>query len=209
MASLYVANPCWALDVKNNNDVSRRDFLLSASALSGTTVMRLSATTLVALANTACTAREEQSGFETLGPSEAADIGAIAARIIPTTDTVGASDAGVIYFFDKALGAEMSDRLGEIRTGLRRLNESVGHAKAFADLPTDEQDDRLRSIEDTAFFLLLREMTIYGFFAMSAYGGNKDRIAWDLIGFEGHNGGWRYPFGYYDAQVHVGTDDAE
>ena len=39
-----------------------------------------------------------------------------------------------------------------------------------------------------------------GFFAMSRYGGNRDNIAWDLIGFEGNHGAWEYPFGYYDAE---------
>mgnify|MGYP001398258310 CR=1 FL=1 len=41
--------------------------------------------------------------------------------------------------------------------------------------------------------------TLMGFFAMSSYGGNKDNIAWDLIGFEGH-GAAQPPFGYYDAE---------
>ena len=209
MPSLYVANPCRAFNVKNNNGVSRRDFLLSASSLSGATLLRSSATSLVAIASAACTAREEQAEFETLGTAEAADIGAIAARIIPTTDTPGASEAGVVYFFDKALGAEMGDKLGEIRAGIRRLNETIGRGKNFSGLSPEEQDDHLRSIENTAFFLLMREMTIYGFFAMSGYGGNRDHLSWDLIGFKGHNGGWQYPFGYYDAQVHAGTDDAE
>jgi len=34
---------------------------------------------------------------------------------------------------------------------------------------------------------------------MSSYGGNKDNIALDLIGFEGH-GAAQPPFGYYDAE---------
>ena len=52
-------------------------------------------------------------------------------------------------------------------------------------------------------------MTVFGFFAMSSYGGNKDHIGWDLIGFKGHHGAWEYPFGYYDAAVHGGSYDGE
>ena len=53
--------------------------------------------------------------------------------------------------------------------------------------------------EATEFFDACWLMTMYGFFAMSKHGGNKDHVAWDLIGFEGHHGAWDYPFGYYDA----------
>jgi hypothetical protein len=45
-------------------------------------------------------------------------------------------------------------------------------------------------------------MTILGFFAMSSYGGNRDHVGWDLIGFEGH-GAWTAPFGYYDQEANA------
>ena len=195
--------------MKNNNDLTRRGFLLSLGAISGSTALRLSATSLAAITQAACGARDEQAAFEVLGNAEASDLAAIAARIIPTTDTPGATEAGVIHFFDKALGAEMSDRLAEVRKGLTALNDSIPAEDRFADLSPEEQDDRLREIESGPFFALVREMTIYGFFAMEKYGGNRDHIGWDLIGFKGHNGGWTYPFGYYDAQVHGKTSDGE
>ena len=195
--------------MKNNNDLSRRQFLLSSGALSGSTFIRVAAPSLAAIVQVACTAKSGGAAFEVLSESEAADITAIAARIIPTTDTPGATEAGVIYFFDSALTAAMSDKLDVVREGLAQLNADAVGVDSFSELAPDDQDEQLRAIESSAFFQLMREMTIYGFFAMSEYGGNKDHVGWNLIGFEGHHGGWQYPFGYYDAQVHRGADDGE
>jgi len=193
----------------NNNELSRRRFLFSASALTGTAFLRLSGTSIAAIAQAACTARDRDGTFRALSTEDAADIEAIAARIIPTTDTPGATEAGVVHFFDNALGGEMSDRRDELLAGLAELNAASGAPARFADLASGDQDMRLRAIEDSDFFGLLREMTIFGFFAMSHYGGNRNHVGWDLIGFRGHNGAWQYPFGYYDAAVHGGGSDGE
>ena len=40
-----------------------------------------------------------------LSAAEAADVEAVAAQIIPTDDTPGAREAGVVYFIDRALGS--------------------------------------------------------------------------------------------------------
>jgi hypothetical protein len=195
--------------MNNNSELSRRRFLFSASALTASTFVRLSGTSVAAIAQAACSANESSAVFRSLSTEEAADIEAIAARIIPTTDTPGAREAGVVHFFDNAFAVEMTDRLDEVRTGLASLNAGAGKSRRFATLPPEVQDARLREIEDSDFFALMREMTIFGFFAMSNYGGNSNHVSWTLIGFEGHNGGWEYPFGYYDAAVPgSGSDDA-
>lgn len=195
--------------MNNKNDLSRRRFLFSASALTASTFVRLSGPSIAAIAQAACTAKAGAETFRSLSPDEAADIAAIAERIIPTTATPGATEAGVIYFFDHALAGEMKDQMAKIRSGLTDLNTSIGKSRRFANLDADEQDARLRAIEESGFFGLMREMTIFGFFAMSNHGGNRDHVAWDLIGFEGHKGVWENPFGHYDAQVHEDARDDE
>jgi gluconate 2-dehydrogenase gamma chain len=194
--------------MKNNNSLTRRGFLRAAGAVSGTSLARLSGPALAAIAQAACSARDRSAAFTVLASDEAADFSAIAARIIPTTDTPGATEAGVIHFFDKAFADRMSDSLDMARSGLAELHVAASDGPGFVSLDTAEQDSLLRSIEDSEFFDLMRTMTISGFFAMSQYGGNKDTIGWKLIGFHGHKGGWQYPFGYYDAQVHNRSDDA-
>jgi gluconate 2-dehydrogenase gamma chain len=97
----------------------------------------------------------------------------------------------------------MRDELDAARAGLAEMNaahSAAGRSARFAELGDNEQDTALRERESGAFFKLVRDMTIYGFFAMSSYGGNKDHIGWKLIGFEGHHGAWTYPFGHYDAE---------
>ena len=195
--------------MNNNNELSRRRFLFSASALTASTFVRLSGASVAAIAQAACTAKDDLAPFRSLSPEEAADIEAIAARIIPTTDTPGATEAGVVHFFDNAFAAEMKDKLEDVRAGLVRLNAAVGETRRFAALSPEAQDARLREIEDSDLFGLVREMTIFGFFAMSKYGGNSNHIGWDLIGFKGHNGAWEYPFGHYDAAVDGGDGNGE
>lgn len=187
-----------------DNKVSRRQFLKSSSALTGASLLRIGAPSMIALTQAACTAKREQAAYKVLTAEEAADFAAIAARIIPTTDTPGATEAGVIYFFDNAFAAEMSKALSSARAGLaefnRALTDTYPGAAGFPALATGEQDAFLASRESSQFFDLCRAMTIFGFFSMSKYGGNKDYTSWDLIGFEGNHGAWDYPFGFYDAE---------
>lgn len=178
--------------------MSRRRFVQSAGAATGASLLRISAASLAALAQAACSARDSGAAYVTLGAEEAADFAAIAARLIPTTDTPGATEAGVIHYYDRAWGDEMGWALEDMRSLLRTLNESAG--ARFATLTEDAQDAVLRAHEEDGRFGLLCMLTSFGFFAMEKHGGNKGHVSWDLIGFEGHHGAWAPPFGYYDAQ---------
>ena len=190
--------------MSNNHSISRRNFLKSSGTISGASLLKIGAPALAAIAQAACSAKTEGASFTVLGAVEAADLAAIAARILPTTDTPGATEAGVIHFFDRALGAEMQSSLGFLRGELAALNDRVSAAHAsdahFSDIPETTQDTLLKDIEDGGFFGLMWAMTMFGFFGMSQHGGNKDQVAWDLIGFEGNHGAWQYPFGHYDAE---------
>jgi len=123
---------------------------------------------------------------------------------MPSTDTPGATEAGVIYFIDRALGAEMQGMQKSLQTGLGSLNARVASKQSdidrFAGLSDDAQDELLTTIEGDGFFDSMWMLTMTGFFAMSSYGGNKNNVAWDLIDFKGDHGAWEYPFGHYDAE---------
>ncbi len=190
--------------MKANQTVSRRQFLKSSGTLTGASLLRIGAPSLIVITEAACTAKQNNAAYKVLAAEEAADFAAIAARIIPTTDTPGATEAGVIHFFDSAFAAEMSSALASARAGLAGFNSALSdtypEAERFSDLPTDKQDAFLSIHESGEFFNLCWQMTIFGFFSMSKYGGNKDHVSWDLIGFEGNRGAWEYPFGYYDAE---------
>ena len=199
--------------MNNPESLSRRNFLQTTGTLTGAAYLRMLAPGIAAITQAACSAKDEGAALMILGTDEARDFAAIAARIIPTTDTPGATEAGVIHFIDKAFAAEMSGQLDFARAGLAELNEALGseHANAarLDDLGEDEQDAFLQTRETTEFFNLIWAMTIFGFFSMEKYGGNKDQVGWELIGFEGGHGPWQYPFGYYDAQLHGETTGGE
>ena len=183
--------------------LSRRHFLQGSGAAAGSTLARLSWPTALAAAQAACSARDEAAAFSTLTAGEARDIEAFSSRILPTTTTPGAREAGVVYFFDKILGSQMSGMLDGVRATLVAFQAGIPErfpgAETLADLKEADQDAWIEANENTPFFSMGRMLTIMGFFAMSKYGGNRNNVAWDLIGFEPH-GSAQPPYGFYDAQ---------
>lgn len=140
--------------------------------------------------------------FTTLGAGDAATLDAIAQRIMPTTQTPGAKEAGVIHFIDKALGSFEKDGLPEIRKGLTDVARRAAQRRrgaTFAALPVAQQDAILKEIETTPFFNAMIYLTMVGMFANPSYGGNRDHTGWKLIGFD-MQPKFAPPFGYYDAQ---------
>ena len=89
---------------------------------------------------------------------------------------------------------------GRYRDGLRALNDLAqkSHGKSFAQLKGPEQDAILTGLEkgeidlklpqglnSQAFFELVLQNTMEGFFADPLYGGNKGMAGWKLVGFPG------------------------
>src|ERR1700743_1084097 len=105
------------------NDLNRRDFLLrSCSSLTDTGV----ASHWPSFCSAATHARQAVQAPETatlsfFTPAQAVEIDAITARIIPTTDTPGAREAGVVYFIDRALPTFAVDQQKDYHQGLPAL----------------------------------------------------------------------------------------
>ena len=84
---------------------TRRDFLKGSLSHCGAAWLSLQwPAVLLAAAGAASAARAAGATFAHLTADEARDLEAIAAQIIPTDETPGAREAGVIYFIDAALG---------------------------------------------------------------------------------------------------------
>ena len=136
--------------------------------------------------------------------AEARTITAACERIFPSDESgPGAKQAGVIIYIDRQLaGPYGHDRYRytkgpflesvpehgyqgranpqEIyREGLQKLGADL------ADLDGSKQDERLRAIETTIFFRMLRAHTIEGMFSDPMHGGNSNLIGWQLIGYPG------------------------
>ena len=136
-----------------------------------------------------------------LSAAEAADIDAVAAQIIPTDDSPGAREAGVVYFIDRALATFLSQLAGDYRAQLTAFQAAVQQrhpsAASFASLTSEQQVEYLRAVDQTPFFNTTRLLTLLGMFSLPAYGGNRDGVGWKLLGFEDRHV-FHPPFGYYD-----------
>ena len=168
-----------------------------------------------------------------------ATIAAAMARIIPTDDAPGATEADCVEFVDRYLsgieyiyarpdGSGFESLTGAVARGWAQRIEilrekyvagvealdSAARARfgaGFAELETDRQDDILRALEQAGtqsasaggapgegpalqqtlteteleFLPLLVMHTRQGFYCDPIYGGNKNRVGWDVIGFPG------------------------
>lgn len=177
--------------------LSRREFLKGSGGLAGSFWTATHMPVLLALGQTACTSRENAAGFNNLADGEARELAAISAQIIPTTDTPGAQEAGVIYFIDEALGGFMAGAADFIRSDLKELLADNGGE--FSSLTSQQQLEALTRIEQDRFFGVMRFLTVTGMFCMPIRGGNRNHVGWQLLGFD-HQHAWQPPFGYYDAK---------
>ena len=193
----------------SGESLSRRLFLKGSGSLAGSALLRAGIPGLAAMSQAACTARDAGADFDNMTASEAREYAAIAARILPTTETPGATEAGAIYFFDQALGGlvpRVSDYFPAALADLQAaVTERFSGAERFSELDDVDQDRFLASIEDSDFFLDVRFLTLAGVFGMAKYGGNRDAIGWKLVGMDGPPRAWTYPFGDYDAEHTAGN----
>jgi gluconate 2-dehydrogenase gamma chain len=136
--------------------------------------------------------------------AEARAVQAACARIVPSDASgPGATEANVIVYIDRQLagpwgrdkyrytkgpwvesvaehGYQGKENPQQIyRAGIPKLGEDFGTA------PAAEQDKRLRAVEKTTFFRLLRTHTLEGMFSDPLHGGNAGLIGWQLIGYPG------------------------
>lgn len=136
--------------------------------------------------------------------AEAYSVKAACARIFPTDESgPGANEANVVLYIDRQLAgpwgkdkyrytkAPFVESLPEhgyqgketpqqiYRAGIKALGED------FGSVMPDEQDKRLKAIEKTTFFKILRTHTLEGMFSDPLHGGNAGMAGWQLIGYPG------------------------
>ena len=181
---------------------SRRDFLSSAGAALGAGFVAAHWPSIAAAHAHALAAATGSTpaalGFFT--PDDAHDVEAICAQIIPTDATPGAREAGAVYFIDRSLLTWHTVPAAQFRSGLADFQGkfTAAHPRgAFAAADEPTQLAFLTSQEKSDFFSHVRLLTLIGMFALPQYGGNRDGIGWQLIGFEDKHV-FAPPFGDYD-----------
>ena len=150
-----------------------------------------------AAAATAVACGAPKSRWRALSEDDARTLGAACDAIIPPDQDPGAVQAGVVRFIDRQLATRQKKALGDWRAGLRGLDAAARRrqGKPFADLPVEAQTALLADaekghgekadwgdVDPAAFFRLLREHTMMGFYGDPRHGGNRDRAAWRMLG---------------------------
>jgi gluconate 2-dehydrogenase gamma chain len=200
------------------NELSRRNFLLQAgTGLSAAWVAAHWPALLAASTHARLAAKSAAPPkFEFFTPEQAAEIDAITARIIPTDDTPGAREAGVVYFIDHGLTTFSIDDQKSYREGLPELQARVGElfpgVARFSALTSEQQDEVLHTFDEHAqparrsirarpgaqnFFETVQQHTIVGFLIDPDFGADHNGAGWKVIGREREHM-FQAPFGYYD-----------
>ncbi|MFT5514869.1 MAG: gluconate 2-dehydrogenase gamma chain [Rhodothermales bacterium] len=174
----------------------RREFLrrITAAGLASQLPLFLST------ANFACSPGAAELGWQRFSEDEAQMMDAVTARLIPSGDSPGAREAGVVRFIDLALDRVpmLAGADGLFRDGMDDLNRRSAGGR-FMDLSEEAQDAVLRGAEEEEYFGLMLFVTHAGYLGHPKHGGNRDKVSWAHIGFD-DRGAWQHPFGYYDAQ---------
>lgn len=182
----------------------RRHFLvLSAASIGGVLVYSLDrrASRLYAAEKSTQTLRIPLRFFT---EPEALIVAAAASRIFPSDDAgPGAQEAGVVIFIDRQLaGPYGRDRYRYAQgpfdesaapefgyqgkaTPRETYREGLKGLRGFDRGSAEDQDRKLKAIEDTHFFAVLRQNTIEGMFCDPMHGGNAGMIGWQLLGYPG------------------------
>jgi len=164
------------------NAVDRRGFLKTGAG---------------AAAATAVACGKPASRWRALTEEEAKTLAAACDQVVPADQDAGAADAGVVTFVDRQLATRQKKERPRWQAGLRGLDATARrrHGKPFAELPFEARTAVLQDVEKgtveaadwsgvepAAFFALLREHTMMGFYGDPRHGGNHDRVSWKMLG---------------------------
>jgi len=194
--------------------MKRREFInLSGTSIGGVLLYTLAGKPMVVNAEEGA-ARVPLRFFT---EAEAKTIVAACERIFPTDESgPGATQANVVIYIDRQLagpygtdkyrytqppfvesipehGYQGKENPQEVyRAGIAQLDAD------FASIDDAMQDERLKALEKTYFFKLLRQHTVEGMFCDPMHGGNAGLIGWQLIGNPGPRMSFRAQIGKYN-----------
>jgi len=183
----------------------RRQFLvLSAASVGGVLVYSLDGTVSRLSAQAKPGSDQIRIPLRFFTESEARIVAAAASRIFPSDESgPGAREAGVAIFIDRQLAGPWgrdghrytrppfdetaAEEFGYQKAATPQMvyREGLKQLAGFDQLSPADQDAKLKQIENSDFFRLLRSNTIEGMFCDPQHGGNVDMVGWQLIGFPG------------------------
>lgn len=131
------------------------------------------------------------AGYQVLSAGEAEILIALTDAIVPADQDPGAKDAGVVYFIDQQLAGAHKRFAGRYRTELPKLDAACVAAtgKRLGELGLRERTAFLERVDKGeiaggAFFQLVVDHTMQGFYGAPKHGGNRDGVSWRMMGIE-------------------------
>lgn len=119
-------------------------------------------------------------------------------RLIPADEYPGAWDAGCGDYLLAQLDGQLAPLVPIYQQGLDGLDAEahLAYGAGFSSLSAAQQDALLAIVEKgetavpwqtrpAAFFAALVNHTAEGYYADPTQGGNRDRISWRMVGFNG------------------------
>jgi gluconate 2-dehydrogenase gamma chain len=171
---------------------NRREFFFSMAALSVAPPLSLRKSALSLSVTTSAT-------VEKFTDVEKEILGALCEQIVPTDEHPGAKELGSVHFIERALIEAHPEWMLIYKAGLKSTEvcSQELYQKSFTDLEFDQQTDYLKKMErgdltalnwngyDPAeFFSMIRDHTFQACYSHPKWGGNKDKLAWKMIGYE-------------------------
>ena len=154
--------------------MTRRQFTFAGALAGAATVIGCHAT--------------KSSTWELLSDAEARTLAALCDQIIPADDFPSASQAGVVTYIDRQLGRHYRRHQAVYRGGLE-ATEAASHKRfgtAFADAAPEQRLQIAIALEkeNHAFFDLVRQHTMEGYYGSPRHGGNRDAVSWRMLGLD-------------------------
>jgi gluconate 2-dehydrogenase gamma chain len=145
------------------------------------------------------TAPAAHSPEPALSPEQLDLLAQFCEQIIPTDDFPGARELGVVEFIERTLRKAHPGWIQVYEEGLRatELSSRDLFEESFPNLTADRQIELLERMErgdlpseywssppQRDFFSMVRSHTMQGYYSHPQWGGNRNKAAWSMIGYE-------------------------
>lgn len=203
----------------NSFHPARRDFLQLLGGTASAAWLTANWPALVSAAEHAHqAAKTGNPTLEVFTADQAREVEALSACVIPSGETPGAREAGVVYFIDRALKTFFKEALPVYQKGLEAAQKTTTELfpgvprfsaateeqklKIFTHMASESEREasgsrRLAPGASEDFFQTLRVHTIFGFLIDPEGGGNREFAGWKAIGRDPSHS-FSAPFGFYD-----------
>lgn len=130
--------------------------------------------------------------MHTLNTTQETTLRAAVDRIVPPDDVPGGWAAGVGDYLARQFARDLAPLVAQYEAGLAALDDAArrAHSAPFAALTPATQDALLAAVERgdwgdelARFFAALVTHTMEGYYGDPGNGGNRDAVAWAMIGF--------------------------